>query len=135
VTDATSATDQTPVRDPADGDVLVRLPALDRGWPSELPAVPAGWTLTATLGHPRLLPVDADRLVDGGFRIVGAAAEHRPIGLVVDVLVPRALRETEPAWWDDVRARAERIFDLRLGPVRFVLAAELELHLRATLAG
>jgi hypothetical protein len=54
---------------------------------------------------------------------------------VVDVLVPRTLRDAEPLWWDAVRSSAERIFDLRLGPVRFVLAAELELHLRATLAG
>jgi hypothetical protein len=120
-----------PARQPADGDVLVRLPAFDRSWPSGIPAVPSGWTLTVTLGHPRLVPVDADQLVTAGYRIVGAAVEHRPIGLVIDVLVPRALRLAAPDWWDEVHARAERVFDLRLGPVRSVLAAELALHLKA----
>jgi hypothetical protein len=115
----------------ADGDVLVRLPAPDRSWPRSLPAAPDGWLLTVTLGHPRLVPVDADRLDAAGYRIVGTASEHRPIGLVVDVLVPAALRTAEPDWWGLVLARAERVFDLRLGPVQQVLAAELELHRQA----
>lgn len=116
-----------------DGDVLVRITARDRSWPSRLPPVPAGGTVTVTLGHPRLTP--DDELAAGGYRVVGTASEHRPIGAVVDVLVPRVLREAHPDWWSVLGHAAERVFDLRLGPVQRVLAAELELHARALLEG
>ncbi len=114
-----------------DGDVLVRLPARDAAWPATLPPVPAGGQLTVTLGHPRLLPRTLEDLALAGYRIVGTAPETRPIGSVVDVLVPRRVRRRHPAWWSSVAAAAERVFDLRLGPVQQVLAAELELHRRA----
>ena len=117
---------------PTDGAVLVRIGANERTWASTLPVVPDGRVLTVTVGHPSLFPVPIDDLVDGGYRVVGIAAEHRPIGRTIDVLVPRDLREDAPAWWSELVARAERVFDLRHGPVQRVLAAELELHLRAT---
>lgn len=116
---------------PTDGAVLVRLPATDRGWAADLPPVPGGQVLTVTVGHPDLLPVPVDDLVRGGYRVVGVASDHRPVGRNVDVLVPGALRERSPAWFRSMVSRAERVFDLRLGPVLRVLAAELELHLSA----
>jgi hypothetical protein len=114
-----------------DGAVIVRLTATDRGWVAALPPVPDGRQLTVSVGHPSLLPVPVDELIARGYRIVGVAAEHRPIGLNVDVLVPRELRAAHPDWWVQLLGQAERVFDLRLGPVRHVLAAELALHLRA----
>jgi hypothetical protein len=116
---------------PPVGTLLVRVPARDRSWPSTLPVVPGGRTLTVTLGHADLATVPADDLVASGYRIVGVAADHRPLGHVVDVLVPAALRREQPAWWDELFARADRVFDLAFGPVARVLAAELDLHLRA----
>jgi hypothetical protein len=120
---------------PADGSVLVRITAPDRSWAARLPRVPGGRTLTVTVGHPALLPVPVDELVSGGYRIVGVAAEHRPIGRTVDVLVPGDLRRDHPHWWQQVAGAAERVFDLRHGPVQRVLAAELDLHLRETAIG
>lgn len=110
--------------------VLLRLPVVDRGWPSQLPAPPRGTRVTVTVGQAELLPDPADAS-DRGYLVVGAASDARPIGAVVDVLVPRALQEDAPAWWQDLLARAHRAFDLRLGPVQQVLGAELALHARA----
>ena len=111
-----------------DGTVLVRVRASDRGWAARLPQVPDGRTLTVTVGHPGLLPVPADDLVRNGYRLVGVAAEHHPIGRSVDVLVPPDLQREHPEWWRGLLDRAERVFDLRLGPVQRVLAVELGLH-------
>jgi hypothetical protein len=120
---------------PTDGSVLVRIAAPDRAWARRLPPVPADRTLTVTVGHAALLPVPVDDLVGGGYRIVGVAAEHRPVGRTVDVLVPADLRRDHPAWWTELVGMAERVFDLRHGPVQRVLAAELDLHLRANATG
>lgn len=84
--------------------------------------------LTVTVGTSALLPVPVDDLVDNGYRVVGAAAGGRGIGPTVDVLVPADLRREHPAWWRELLTDAERVFDLRLGPVLEVLANELELH-------
>ncbi|WP_052667233.1 hypothetical protein [Nitriliruptor alkaliphilus] len=118
-----------------EGTLLVRVPATDRGWARTLPRVPAGRTLTVTVGLAELAPVPADDLVASGYRIVGVAADHRPLGRLVDVCVPPDLREAHPAWWASLAARADRIFDPRLGPVARVLAAELALHRGAASSG
>jgi hypothetical protein len=124
----------TPLPVPMDGAVLVRVAAPDRGWAGRLPPVPGGRTLTVTVGHPGLLPVPVDDLVSGGYRIVGVASERRPVGRTVDVLVPGELRGGEPGFWRALLASSERVFDLRHGPVQQVLAAELDVHLRALAA-
>lgn len=115
-----------------DGALLVRLAAPDRGWAARLPAVPQGRTLTVTVGHPTLLPVAVDDLVSGGYRLAGVASAERPVGLSVDVLVPRELREDQPAWWSRLLAGAERVFDLRHGPVLRVLEDQLRMHVGAS---
>jgi hypothetical protein len=115
-----------------EGAVLVRLAARDRSWAASLPPVPEDRVLTVTVGHPDLVPVPADDLVGAGYRIAGVASARRPVGFTIDVLVPRDLRCGHPAWWRALARQSLRIFDLRMGPVRVVLAAELELHLRAS---
>lgn len=105
--------------------MLVRLAAPDRGWVQRLPAVPDEPVLTVSVGHEGLLPVPADELRARGYRVVGTSAT---LGSHVDVLVPLALGTAHPSWWQALVTRAERVFDLRLGPVRVVLAAEIELH-------
>jgi hypothetical protein len=114
-----------------DGTLLVRVPAVDRTWARHLPPVPGGHTLTVTVGHADLAPVPADDLVASGYRIVGVAADHRPLGRLVDVCVPPDLRAEHAAWWVAMVALADRVFDPRLGPVARVLAAELDMHRRA----
>lgn len=115
---------------PTDGAVLVRLPAADRHWPALLPTVETGEMLTVTVGHVSLLPVSTDDLSDRGYRIVGVAAADRPIGRCVGILVPHDLRVRDPEWFGVLVRRAERVFDLRHGPVLRLLAAEIERHLQ-----
>lgn len=111
-----------------DGDVLVRLPAHDAAWPATLPVAPAGHLLTLTLGHPSLLPGLESTALPAGYRLVGVASERRPIGRSVGIYVPATVRNHHPHWWRSLLNQAERVFDLQLGPVQRVLAAELALH-------
>lgn len=115
----------------ADGDVLVRLPVTGRDWPVTLPRVPSGEVLTVSVGHPGLLPVGEQALVLAGYRIVGVHSSRRAAagaGASIDVLVPGSLRRAHPRWWRQLAAPAERIFDLRLGPVQLVLGPQLAWH-------
>lgn len=114
--------------------VLVRIPARDRGWPLLLPAAPKNVHLTVTLGHPKLCPLD-DTAQDRGYQVVGVAAGHRPIGACVDVWLPQAVLTRHAEWVVPFRGLAERVFDLRLGPVRFALEHELALHAKAAAVG
>ena len=115
-----------------DGALLVRVPATDRTWVAGVPAVPGPWTLTVTVGHADLLPVAVDDLVRAGYRLAGVTAQRASSGLIIDILVPADLRQRRPDWWASLVSRADRVFDLRHGPVQYVLANEIELHLRAS---
>ncbi len=116
----------------SDGSVLVRVRASGPGWITQLPVVPGDRTLTVTVGHPSLLPVPVDELIAAGYRIVGAADGERSFGPCVDIYVPAELRTGHPAWWRSMAEVADRVFDLRMGPVWTVLGEELELHLAAS---
>jgi hypothetical protein len=116
---------------PPQGAVLVRLPVHDGAWVATLPRVPAGWTLTVSLGHPALLPIARDELLARGYEVVGVATDRAPVGRSVDVLVPGSLRDAEPRWWEAFGRRATRIFDLRMGPVQALLGSQLALHEQA----
>jgi hypothetical protein len=111
-------------------DLLVRLPVADADWADTLPVTPEGTTVTVTVGHPDLVPVSLATTCAQGYRIVGVASATRPIGPTIDILVPEPLRLANPDWFDELVHRAVRVFDLRLGPVQAVLAAQLTLHLR-----
>lgn len=113
----------------ADGDVLVRLPATDRRWPNTLPPVPDGEVLTITVGKVGLLPHDEQTLITAGYRIVGVRSSQRTgTGASIDVLVPGTLRDAHPRWWRQLTASAERVFDLRFGPVQVLLGSQLARH-------
>lgn len=114
------------------GTLLVRVPVGGPSWPRSLPVVPLGHHVTVTLGHTALLPGPDDGLSASGYRIAGVAADHRPLGAVVDLLVPAGLRTCDPVWWQELRGHAERVFDLAFGPVAHLLSAEVALHLETS---
>lgn len=116
---------------PPAGTVLLRVPVRDRGWPRQLPTPPPGCQVTVTVGDADLVPGPGDGLESSGYVVAGVAADHRPLGPVVDLLVPGDVRRRDPAWWTAVHAQAARVFDLSFGPVARLLAAEVDLHLRA----
>lgn len=116
----------------ANPGVLLRLPACDRSWPDRLPTVPGRYALTISVGDPALLPLDPTSIEAQGYRIVGVAATPRSTGATIDVLIPGPLLAQEPDWVVLLAERAQRAFDLRMGPVQHVLAAELQMHRRGS---
>lgn len=112
----------------------MRIGARDRDWPLLLPAAPKNVRLTVTLGHPKLCPLDTVAQ-ERGYTVVGVAAGHRPIGACVDVWLPPAVLTRHADWVGSFRDLADRVFDLRLGPVRFALADELAMHAKAASVG
>ena len=122
----------TPMTAPPAGTLLVRVSAAGPAWPRSLPAVPVGHRVTVTLGQAELIPGPGDGLEPSGYRVAGVAADHRPLGSVVDLLVPADLRHAEPEWWAEIRERADRVFDLAFGPVAQLLSAEVALHLQVS---
>lgn len=108
----------------------MRIGARDRDWPELLPITPKNLRLTVTLGHPKLCPI-TDTAETRGYTVVGVASGHRPIGACVDVWLPQFVLTRHADWVREFRSLAERVFDLRLGPVRFALGPELAMHAKA----
>lgn len=111
--------------------VLVRVAVRGRRWPRQLPPTPDATILTVSLGAPRLMPATEEGLADRGYRVVGITDDGRPLNRSIDILVPAEVRALHPGWWQEMAAAAERIFDLRHGPVQQILAPQLAIHARA----
>lgn len=111
----------------ASGPVLVRVPADTVEWVLTLPTVPDGERLGATVGDADLLHA-AGALAERGYDLLAAVAGRWP-GRHVDLLVPPLLRASHPRWFAALLLVAERVFDLRHGPVHVALRAELAAHL------
>lgn len=113
---------------PPPGSVLVRTRAVGPDWATRLPAVPRGNLVTASVGSPRLRAVPAADLLASGYRVVGVHGTTSDDD-TVDLLVRASLVDAHPGWWRQLRAVADRAFDLRHGPVQRVLGHEIALHL------
>lgn len=111
------------------GPVLVRVPADAADWVHGLPAVPDGGRVGVTVGTDELLAVAA-ALDVRGYDLLGAVAGRWP-GRHADLLVLPELREAHPRWFAALLLVADRVFDLRHGPVHVALRAELAAHLPA----
>jgi hypothetical protein len=112
---------------PADGTVVVRLRADEPAWVLALPPMPGRARLGITLGDASLRSAH-DALADRGYDLLAVVAGRRP-GLHADVLVTADLREAQPRWFAALMLPAERVFDLRFGPVHVALRDELAVHL------
>ncbi len=113
------------------GSTLVRLRVDEAPVPS-LPSTPPGTVLTVTCTPQLAADLSPSALLARGYRLVGVltpGGELPEDGRVVDILVPHDLRSAHPAWWHALVARAWRVHDLDLGPVRRVLDASLRAHL------
>ncbi len=112
-----------------DGAALVRIHVDGPHAIQALPAMNPPWELTVALGGPELL-VHHDELSRRGYRIVDVADEPAARNQL-DVFVSAAFRASEAATWRTLHALAERVFDLRMGPVRLLLARQVAHHLGA----
>jgi hypothetical protein len=112
---------------PADGTVVVRLRADEPAWVRALPPMPGRARLGITVGTKELLAA-RDELAERGYDLLGLVTGRRA-GPHADVLVPGDLREAQPRWFAALMLPAQRVFDLRFGPVHVALRAELAVHL------
>lgn len=113
---------------PPSGSVLVRVDASDPSWCVGLPLPPAPWAPTVTvLGERR--DGEAALLSGRGYRLAGIGAAREGATRTADVLVPEALRDAAPQWWRPLLLQAERVFDLRMGPVLWALEEVVRAHL------
>jgi hypothetical protein len=112
---------------PADGSVVVRVHADGPGWVLALPPLPGRARLGITVGEDGLA-ASSDELAARGYDLLAVVAGRRP-GPHADVLVPSDLREAQPRWFAALMLPAERVFDLRFGPVHVALRDELAVHL------
>ena len=130
------------------GAVLVRHPVAPSEWWRELPEVPGSTIVTASFPTPLNAHSARPRpsqngsqptsILDartGGYRQVVApyppGLQESGEGLSADVLVTAAMRESHDEWWTQLKGGAQRIFDLRMGPVLSAFEAVLARHLDA----
>ena len=111
------------------GSLLVRLPVDLATSVQALPAPPPRCTVTATVADGAADPTTAQVLAERGYRFAGELSTT-PHGRI-DLLITPELRAAAPGWWREVVTRAERVYDLEMGPVQRVLAGAIETHLRA----
>lgn len=112
---------------PAEGPVLVRLAANGSEWVHGLPQVPELERVGVTVGDAALC-ADRDELAARGYDLIDVVPGRRP-GPHADLLVTAHLRESHPRWFAALLLVADRVFDLRFGPVHVALHDELVAHL------
>jgi hypothetical protein len=105
----------------------VRIDAAAADWVLGLPAVPDSLSVSVTVGDPSLRD-DARELAMRGYDLIDVVPGRSP-GRHADLMVPAALREGHDRWFASLLLVAERVFDLRFGPVHIALHDELMAHL------
>jgi hypothetical protein len=105
----------------------VRIATEGTDWVTSLPPVPTGDRIGVTVGAPDLAVV-ADGLALRGYDLLGVVPGRLP-GPHADLLVTSRLRDAHPRWFSALLLVADRVFDLRFGPVHVALHDELVAHL------
>ncbi len=123
----TVADDRTRAARPADGPVLVRVGATDPHWVHGLPSLPGALRVSVTVADIALRD-QAQDLALRGYDLIAVVPGRQP-GLHADLLVPATLRDDHPRWFAALLLVADRVFDLRFGPVQLALHDELVAHL------
>lgn len=113
---------------PSDSTML-RIVVDGPGWAAQLPAVPEGYVVTATVSSLELIS-DRGPLEERGYRFAGIVRTSvLPPGVeTVDLVVPAALAADHPAWWHSAASCADRAFPLAFGPVLRALADLIRVH-------
>lgn len=109
--------------------VLVRV-GVEARWTDDIPPVPRGRPVTATLSSARAVARDGAALASLGYTVVGQA-EDPAAGRAGAALffVPRAVAEEHGAWWRALADRADQVLSPHHGPVAALYGAVLSAHL------
>lgn len=118
-----------PEPDTGPGSTVLRIVVDGPGWARSLPPVPHGATVTVTCSDLELL-TDRLELEQLGYTFAGVCRNPLlPPGVeAADLLVPAALVDEHPAWWQEAAACADRAFPLAFGPVLRLLGDLLRVH-------
>lgn len=111
--------------------LCVEIAIADGAWVERLPPVPGGRRaipVTLSFDDLELAARDRTAVTDLGYLTIGTAG----VGHVTDVahlLVVTAAADDHPRWWRTLLDLADRVYDLRFGPVQMALRDVLALHL------
>ncbi|HVM12947.1 MAG TPA: hypothetical protein VM287_01270 [Egibacteraceae bacterium] len=119
-----SARGGRPEVDPPDG-ILLRI-ALDVRRGTQIPPAPAGADITASFSC-RAAAACADHVQALGYRCVGESPSEAAGG-VAYLLVPQAVVDRHPGWWEDMAPHVESVFSLAFGPALAAFDDVLSLH-------
>lgn len=110
-----------------DPGALVRLPIGHGPWAESLPPVPDGHRVTLSFSSPGLAEEHAEAIGLLGYVEVGGPADGGGAD-VAWLVVPAPLARAHPTWWATIRAGADAVYHLGMGPVVRQFAALLATH-------
>jgi hypothetical protein len=99
----------------------------DATWIEDLPPTPANRHITLSFDSARFVARDQQTVEQLGYVSVGVGT----VGHVRDVahlLVPVEIVNDHPRWWRALLDLAQRVYDLRFGPVQLALRDVLARH-------
>lgn len=127
---ATPAAAALPLPRP-DGAILRLLTGAD-GWAEDIPPAPRRHRITVTFSTMDALALHGEAMQLLGYEVAGVRS--CPLGeprSCADLLVPSLLVESRSRWMRALSDRADRVFNLRAGPVALAFGDVVDAHLSA----
>lgn len=107
--------------------LCVEVGVQDATWIEDLPPAPANRLVSVSFDSTTFMARDREGVEELGYVCVGVGrAGH--VSDVAHLLVSQEIVEAHPRWWRALLDLAERVYDLRFGPVQMVLRDVLALH-------
>jgi hypothetical protein len=99
----------------------------DATWLEDLPPAPADHHISVSFDSARFVARDQQAVEELGYRCVGVGVVGHT-GDVAHLLVPLHIVEAHTRWWRALIDLAQRVYDLRFGPVQLALRDVLARH-------
>jgi hypothetical protein len=99
----------------------------DASWIEHLPPAPAKRHITVSFDSARFVARDQRAIEQLGYTGVGVGAVNH-VHDVAHLLVPLEAVNGHPRWWRALLDLAQRVYDLRFGPVQLALRDVLATH-------
>lgn len=114
---------------PGGGDrALLRLPVTPGPWAEALPPVPDGHEVTVSFSAPGAHAEHGGTLALLGYRVVADTPRAGVGAGTAWMVVTAEAAASHPRWWAGVRAVADAVYRLGLGPVRAWAGPILRAH-------
>lgn len=107
--------------------LCVEVSVQDATWIEDLPPAPANRLISVSFDSARFVARDRQAVEELGYVCVGVGvATH--VSDVAHLLVSHDIIDAHTRWWRALLDLAQRVYDLRFGPVQMVLRDVLALH-------